>query len=36
MSRYSNFRCTNKKCPKSVIVSKLNKIIKVTDTRNHE
>jgi hypothetical protein len=31
-----NFRCTNKKCFASVIVNKLNKIIKVTNSHNHE
>jgi len=31
-----NFRCTNKKCPVSVKVNKLNKIIKVTNSLNHE
>lgn len=29
-------RCTNKKCSTGVIVNKLNQIIKVIDSRNHE
>jgi len=39
-SGFSNYRCTNKKCPASVIVKIQNntkyKIIKVTNSHNHE
>lgn len=34
MSGYSNFRCSDKKCPASVIDNQLNSIINVTNTHN--
>jgi len=36
MSGYYNFRHPNKKCIVSAIVNKINKIIKLTNTHNHE
>jgi hypothetical protein len=36
MSGCLNFRCTKKKCRASVIVNNSNKIIKLTNSHNHE